>query len=87
MDMTTNMISQCQRNHTEYCFMVKPAPGSRKVNIVGFQQLHEIEQMLFVSNSHVLLKFRGGKAVVLLSNGSIISQRENRVQKFLEENS
>ena len=64
--------------------MVKPAPGSRRVNIVGYQQLHEIEQMLFVSNNHVLLKFRGGKAVTLLSNGSIISQTE-RVQRALEE--
>jgi len=51
---------------------------------VGYQQLHEIEQMLFVSNNHVLLKFRGGKAVTLLSNGSIISQTE-RVQRALEE--
>lgn len=65
--------------------MVKPAPGSRKINIVGYQQLHEIEQMLFVSNNHVLMKFRGGKAVTLLSNGCIIHQTD-RVQRILEEN-
>ena len=77
--MTTNMITQCQRNHKEFCFVVKPAPGSRKVNIVGFQQLHEIDQMLFVSNTHVLLKFKGDKAVTLLSNGTIHRQQEQRI--------
>ena len=71
MSLTTNMISLCERNHNEYCFVVKPNPGSRKLNIVGFQKLHEIEQMLFISNMHVLLKFRGGMAVTLLANGCI----------------
>ena len=42
--------------------------------------------MLFVSNNHVLLKFRGGKTVTLLSNGCIIHQ-EKRVKRYLEENS
>ena len=40
--------------------------------------------MLFVSNTHVLLKFNGGKAVTLLSNGSIIAQ-STRIQRVLEE--
>ena len=43
MSMTANMIALAQRNHREFCFVVKPAPGSRRVNIVGYQQLHEIE--------------------------------------------
>lgn len=34
--------------------------------------------MLFVTNSHVLLNFRGGKSITLLANGSIIHQ-ESRV--------
>ncbi len=83
--MTANMIAQAQRGHREFCFVVKPAPGSRKINIVGYQQLHEIDQMLFVSNNHVLMKFKGGKAVTLLSNGCIIHQTD-RVQKVLEDN-
>ena len=41
--------------------------------------------MLFVSNNHVLMKFKGGKAVTLLSNGCIIHQTD-RVQKVLEDN-
>ena len=77
--MTTNIIAQCHRSHKKFCFVVKPSPGSRKVNIVGFQQLHEIDQMLFVSNSHVLLKFKGNKAVTLLSNGCIHQQQEQRL--------
>ena len=66
--------------------MAKPAPGSRKLNIVGFQQLNEIEQMLFVSNNLVLMKFRGGKTVTLYSNGCILHQ-DKRVKRYLEENS
>ena len=40
--------------------------------------------MLFVSNTHVLLKFNGGKAVTLLSNGSIVPQLP-RIQGYLED--
>ena len=81
--MTANMLLVAQKNQREFCFVLKPAPGTRRISIVGYQQLHEIEQMLFVTNQHVLLKFRGGKAVTLLSNGSVIHQ-EPRVQDLLE---
>ena len=37
MPLTTNVIAQCQRSHKEFCFVVKPAPGSRKISIVGYQ--------------------------------------------------
>ena len=40
--------------------------------------------MLFVSNTHVLLRLRGGKTVTLLSNGNIVHQDE-RVQYHLEQ--
>ena len=39
--------------------------------------------MLFVTNSHVLVNFRGGKTITLLANGSIIHQ-ESRIQDNLE---
>ena len=42
--------------------------------------------MLFVSNHHVLCKFRGGPSVTMLSNGSILHQ-ENRVANHLGVNS
>ena len=35
--MTTNIIALAQQNHKEFCFVVKPAPGSRRINIVGYQ--------------------------------------------------
>lgn len=54
------------------------------MNIVGYQQVSELEQMLFVTNTHVLVKFNGGKAVTLLSNGSIVSQPK-RIQQHLED--
>ena len=83
MSMTTNMIIVGQRKQREFCFVLKPAPGSRKMSIVGFQQLHEIEQMLFVSNMYVLVKFRGGKSATLMLNGSIIHQ-ESRIKDLLD---
>ena len=42
--------------------------------------------MHFVSNQHILVRFRGGKTVTLRSNGSIISQR-SRVQDILDKES
>ena len=42
--------------------------------------------MLFASNNHVLCKFKGGKAVTLLSNGCILYQ-ESRLQRKLDYNS
>ena len=32
---TNNIIATAQRNNTEFCFIVKPAPGSRRINIVA----------------------------------------------------
>ena len=37
MSMTSNIIAIAQKNHSEFCFIVKPAPGSRRINIVGYQ--------------------------------------------------
>ena len=39
--------------------------------------------MLFVSNMHVLMKFKGGKVVTLLANGSMIDQGKTE-QSYLE---
>ena len=32
--------------------------------------------MLFVSNNHILCKFRGGQSATMLSNGSIVLQKD-----------
>ena len=42
--------------------------------------------MLFVSNTHVLLKLRGGRAVTLMLNGCILPQLP-RVQRYLQDES
>ena len=39
--------------------------------------------MLFISNLHVLVSFKGGKVITLLANGSLIHQ-QNRVQDLLD---
>jgi len=36
MSATSNMIALAMRGHQDFCFIVKPAPGSRKVSIVGY---------------------------------------------------
>ena len=42
--------------------------------------------MIFVSNTHMLLKLNGGKAVTLMLNGCILPQ-QSRIQHHLEDNS
>ena len=74
MPLTTNLIAVGQKNHKEFCFVVKPSPGSRKSDIMGFQQISEIDDMLFVSNQHILVRFKGNKTVTLQSNGAIVHQ-------------
>ena len=72
MPTTTSLIANCYNADKEYCFLVKPAPGSRKINIMSFKFSHSIEKMMFVSNNHILCKFHGGQSVTMLSNGSVI---------------
>ena len=81
MNLSSNMISQCQRNHSEFCFVVKPAPGSRQITTVGYRRLSEIIEMYFVSNYYVLIKFRGGDLLTLYENGLIVMQPED-VRKY-----
>ena len=77
------MIATCHKEHKTFCFLVKPSPGSRKSDIVGFQQIAEIDQMYFVSNQHILVRFKDSKTVTLRSNGTIVNQHQ-RVQEILD---
>ena len=43
ISLTTSMIATCHKSHKTFCFVVKPSPGSRKSDIVGFQQIAEID--------------------------------------------
>ena len=55
--MTTGMVIVGHRSHKEFAFIVKPSPGSRKLDLVAFQQIPEIQDMTFISNNHVQVKF------------------------------
>ena len=81
--MTTNMILFGVKENQEFFFVTRPAPGSRKLSLVGFKLLHEIEQMYFVSSTHIMLNFRGDKLVILLSNGTIVHQHSS-IEKLME---
>ena len=37
MPLTTGMIAVGRRGHKEFCFVVKPSPGSRRTDLVSFQ--------------------------------------------------
>ena len=52
--------------------MLKPSPGTRALNTVSYQQIFEIEQMLFITNEHVLVQFKFGKIVVFNVNGKVV---------------
>ena len=77
MPSATGIVAIGQRTHKEFCFIVKPSPGSRKSDIVPTQQIPEIRNMFFVSNSHIAVKFHSGKFVHFDSNGSIVHQTDD----------
>ena len=58
MQETTNMITVVHKNHHEFAFVVKPSPASRKTDLVAFGMIPEIIKMIFISNSHILVKFK-----------------------------
>ena len=82
---TTSLIAVAERGYKEFCFIIKPSPGSRKTDIVSTKQIPDIEDMFFVSNNHVLVKFKYGKAVLCMSNGSVIDIKDDRLRgEFFE---
>ena len=70
MSKTAGIIATGQRDSKEFCFVIKPAPGSRKNNVVSSQRIPDIEEMVFISNYQVLVKFKYGKCVVFYADGS-----------------
>ena len=55
MPMTTNMIAVGYNNNREFSFVVKPSPGTKRTELVGFRYQYEIKEMLFVTNQHILV--------------------------------
>ena len=51
------MIAVCQKkNQEEYCFIIKPSPSNRKVHLVRLEQKPMIHEVIFVTNSHILVQ-------------------------------
>ena len=69
---TSSIVTIAQNNSKEFCFVMKPAPGTRRTDIMAFNFIPEIEKMTFVSNYHVLVKFKYGKTVTFEANGEIV---------------
>ena len=65
------MMTAVKSNHKNFRFIVSPSPGSRSLDIMSYQHLHEIEHTTFVTEDHVLVKFNSGKIVTFKSDGTI----------------
>ena len=72
MALTTSMIVVSHKSCEDFCFVVKPSPGNRSVDIVSQKFIPEIDDMIFVSNVHTLVRFKYGKVVVYTPNGSVV---------------
>ena len=87
MPLTSYMLATAQHSHKGFCFVVSPSPGSRSLNTVSHQHVSEIEEFLFVTELHMLVKFRFGKLVVFHVDGSIVFDQPREVQEHLESSS
>ena len=74
MSETTSMVAVGHWDHKEFNFVIKPSPGSRKTDLISFRSMHQIQDMSFVSNYHVLIRFKHNKAVTFKSNATVIHQ-------------
>ena len=76
------MIATCHRDHQEYCFVVRPSIGSRKIDLVGTQFSNQISAMAFVSDDIVFIKLKNGRCLTFSSNGLI---RRIKYSGYIEE--
>ena len=74
--MHSGMVAVGQRKHEEFCFVMKPSPGSRKLDLVPYSQIPDIKDMIFVTNNHVLVMFKNDNNVHYSSNGDVIHQMD-----------
>ena len=84
MTKMSGMLAIAEKGCKEFCFIIKPSPGSRKQDIISGKQIPDVEDMFFVSNHHVLVKFKYGKSVLFESNGSVskVSNQQLRESFF-----
>ena len=84
MNETTSMIAIGHWDQQEFNFVVKPSPGSRKTGLISFRSTPQIQDMLFVANYHVLVRFKHNRAVTFKSNATVIHQ-PREVQAVLDD--
>ena len=84
---TSSLVAVAERGYKEFCFIMKPSPGTRKIDIISSKQIPDIEDMFFASNNHVLIKFKYGKSLLCMTNGSVIDIKDERLRGEFFENS
>ena len=45
-------------------FLVKPSPGTKYLNTVSYQQIFDVEDIFFVTNDHIMIKFNYGPITI-----------------------
>ena len=76
MATTTNMIAVAHESEKGSCFLVRPAPGNRRTDVIPTKQISDIEDMLFVSNEHILVQFKNKAFVTFNADGTVQEQNE-----------
>lgn len=84
MPKTTNLIAVANKDkRRSSCFLVRPSPGSRRTDFIPSNQIPEVEDMIFVSNCHILVQFKNKMYITFKANGSICEQSKE-VQQYLD---
>ena len=85
MQNTSNMLVTGANKNNQYCFLVKPSPGHRRTDLLSTAQFHELQNMYYVSNEHVILKLNSGNSLTFNINGQCVTQAP-KVQYILDSN-
>ena len=64
-----NTIYISHKRHQEFSFTLRPSYDSRFLSILNTQFMHQISQMMFVSDRIVFFKLKNGKNVSMFTNG------------------
>ena len=85
MQNTSNMLVTGANEKNQHCFLIKPSPSHRRTDLLSSAQFHEVDNMYYVSNMHVVLKLHSGTSLCFNVNGQSVTQKPS-VQKILDGN-
>ena len=71
MAKTTNLIAIAHEATLGSCFLIRPSPGSCRTDFIPIDQIPEVNEMIFVSNRHILVQFNNQKFVTFKTDGSV----------------